>query len=127
MLNLLTFNYWFDITPVPFILPAKIGLFVFVGLLLLAGLFFFLFRKKFSLQKKMFASLYSFCFSNFIIGLVLIFSEIQRATFLSARFWYLIWFVCMIWAMVNIVKRQKKYLANREGLKKDREFKKYLP
>lgn len=127
MLNLLTFNYWFDITPVPFIFPAKIALFVFVGLLLLAGLFFFLFRKKFSLLKKMFTSLYSFCFTNFIIGLVLIFSEVQRATFLSARFWYLIWLAGMIWAMINIIKRQKKYLANREGLKKDREFKKYLP
>jgi len=127
MLNLFTFNYWFNINPVAFIAPARVGLIVFLVLLFLGTLFFFFFRKKFALKKKLFKNLYNFCFVNLILGLILIFFEIQRIKFFSARFWYAFWFIFMIWSVVIIIKKQKKYLANKEGLKKDKEFKKYLP
>lgn len=127
MMNLFTFKYWFNINPVAFIAPVRISLFVFLALLLLGALFFFFFRKKFALKKRLFQNLYNFCFLNLVLGSLLVFFEIQRISFFSARFWYAFWFIFMAWSLIIIIKKHKQYLINKEGLKKDKEFKKYLP
>lgn len=127
MMNLLTFHYWFNSSPAPFIGPVRVSLFVFVGLLFVFGLAFILFRKKINLRKKLTENLSNFCFTNFIIGLFLVFFEIQSINFFSSRFWYVLWLALMVVLIISIVKKEKKYYISKESFKKDKEFKKYLP
>lgn len=127
MANLLTFKYWFNTSPESFIFLARIAFLSFLGLLLIAGVFFMLARRQAGPKKVLFNKLYDFCFVNLILGLLLLFFNYQQVRFFSARFWILIWLIIMIWWAFNISKKIRKIILQREERKKEEEFKKYLP
>ncbi len=127
MLNLLTFKYWFNLRPESFVLFFKILFVSFLVLLLLAGVFFLVYKKNAKGRKVLFSRLSDFCFANLIIGALLLLFNYQQIQFFSARFWLLVWLgVIVVWLM-NISKKIKKIILNREERKKEEEFKKYLP
>lgn len=127
MTNLLTLNYWFSSRPETFIPLARNIFLFFLFLLLLAGIFFMIYRKKSGKNKILFNKLYDFCFINLILGFLLLFFNNQQVQFFSARFWLLIWLIIMIIWLLNISKRIKKIITHREERRKEEEFKKYLP
>ena len=127
MMNLLTFNYWFNLSPGSFIKPAQIGLIIFLAILLVAGLVFSVGKKKKGDYRFLMAKLQEFSFLNMFLGLLLFFFDQQSIRFFSARFWFLIWIIFMIFSLFKIAKNFKNMLERREERKKEKDFKKYLP
>lgn len=63
-----------------------------------------------------------------VMGFFLVWFRYERAYFLSARFWLLVWFVGLIVWLVFVLKYQLKVLPeSRKKLQKTKEFNKYLP
>ncbi len=127
MLNLLTLNYWFDLSPEPFMSTANTIIILFLGLLLLGGILFIILKKKNKLYKVLFERLYNFCFINLIIGALLFFFSWEEAYFLSARFWYMLWIIIMVVWLLELKKKSGKISDLRDKRKKRQEFEKYLP
>jgi LPXTG-motif cell wall-anchored protein len=127
MLNLLTLNYWFDLSPEPFISIANTIIIAFLGLLLIGGILFLILQKKNKSFKVLFGKLNNFCFINLIIGVLLFFFSWEEAYFLSARFWYMLWIIIMIVWLLEIKKKSGKISDLRDKRKKRQEFEKYLP
>ncbi len=127
MINLLSFNYWFALSPLSFIRSAQFAIISFLIVLFLAYLFFAFYRKRKGFYKLLYLKLHDFFLTNLLLGLLLFFFEYQRVYFFSARFWWLIWLVFMLIWGFNIFKNFKKTLKNREEKIKEKEFKKYLP
>lgn len=127
MTNLFTLSYWFKSRPEAFIPLARNLFIAFLVLLFVAGVVFMIYRKKTGKNKILFNKLYDFCFINLVIGVLLLFFNNQQVQFFSARFWLLIWLAVMIVWLLNISKRVKKIIFQREERRKEEEFKKYLP
>jgi LPXTG-motif cell wall-anchored protein len=127
MLNLLTLNYWFDLSPEPFISIANTIIIAFLGLLLIGGILFLILQKKNKSFKVLFGKLNNFCFINLIIGVLLFFFSWEEAYFLSARFWYMLWIIIMIVWLLEIKKKSGQISDLRDKRKKRQEFEKYLP
>lgn len=127
MSNLLTFKYWFNLSPEVFVHWAQIFFVCFLVALFIAEVIFMFYKKRTGQYRILFKKLYNFCLSNLIIGLLLLFFNFQQVYFLSARFWFLFWAILMgIWLFL-IIKNFKKIIFSREERKKLQEFKKYLP
>ncbi len=127
MLNLFSFKYWFNFNPGFFVFSAQIAISVFLLLLLSAGIFFYFYRKRAGAYKVLVNDLHVFSLSNFLIGLLLLFFAYQQIHFLSARFWFLLWIILILFWFVNIVKKFRKIVSKREEREKRKEFEKYLP
>lgn len=127
MRNLLTFNYWFDLSPSSFIYVAQVIFVAFLLLLFVTGIFFMIYKRKKGQYKILSEKLYEFSFINLFLGFLLFFFDNQGVRFFSARFWFLIWLGIMIYWMINIFKKFGKIIIKREERKKQEEFKKYLP
>mgnify|MGYP001600593951 FL=1 len=83
--------------------------------------------KKKGLYSKMWDQLYYFSFINCVIGLILMFLNYEMVPFLTARFWYLLWFVVLVVWLFCIIKNAMKIPKKRQQLEKEREFNKYIP
>ncbi len=127
MLNLLTLKYWFNLSPEAFSPIANIVIFSFLGLLLISTIVFFIFKNKKGIYKKLFSKLYDFCFINLIIGLILFFFSWQQISFLSSRFWYMLWLIIFIVWFIEVIKKSGKISDLRQKRQKRKEFEKYLP
>lgn len=127
MRNLLTFNYWFDLSPSSFIYVAQVIFVAFLLLLFVAGIFFMIYKRKKGQYKVLSEKLYEFSFVNLFIGFLLFFFDNQGVRFFSARFWFLAWIAIMIYWLINILKKFGKIIIKREERKKQEQFKKYLP
>ncbi len=63
-----------------------------------------------------------------LAGLFLVWFRYERAYFLSARFWLLVWLIGLVVWLVFVLKYQFKVVPQaREKLQKTKEFNKYLP
>lgn len=128
-MNLLKLSFWFNIRPIP-LLPiynkAFTGFVILLGVLFIASFFIKKAYKK-SLYGKVLEDIYSFLFSNFGIGLILLFFNYEMIPLLSARFWFILWALEMGLWIYMIVRDAKKIPARKEQFDKEKEFKKYLP
>lgn len=127
MFNLLTLKYWFNLRPEAFSSMANIIIFSFLGLLIIGTIVFFIFKNKKGVYKILFSKLYDFCLINLIIGLLLFFLSWQQISFLSARFWYMLWLIIFVVWFVEIMKTSGKISDLRKKRQKRKEFEKYLP
>lgn len=127
MTNLLTFNYWFNLSPASFIKPVQIIFIIFLAILLILGIVFSFYKNKKGSFRSSIVKLQEFSFLNLFIGLLLFFFDRQSIMFFSARFWYLVWIAFMIFSLWKIIKNFKKMAGRREERAREREFKKYLP
>lgn len=128
MSNLLTLNYWFNLRAGE--LETKANK-IFIIFLLILAIFYvviiFLKRKRKDAYTKIYVRAASFFFTNFFLGLILWFFTYESIPFLSARFWFLIWFGSMIAWKVSIIKNIITITKSKELYKKENEYKKYLP
>ena len=129
MNTLFSLSFWIKLR------PGLLSPFVFHGLIvflvtLLAGFFIFHLLKKqknTGLYRKIWLSLKTFCFSNLIIGLFLLFFAFEQLPFLAMRIWFLLWGIGMIAWMLYIIKQMSKIPnIQKEKAEKD-EFQKYIP
>ncbi|NLZ74691.1 hypothetical protein GX917_02210 [Candidatus Falkowbacteria bacterium] len=127
MKNLLTWNFWFNLRPEPLI-PTTQKIFI-ITLIAFAFIAFLiaLFKKRASIYRGFYKSLYSFFFINTVIGLTLFFFNYEMIPFFSARFWLALWFLTMLVWLFFILKKLKKIPLTKEENKKEEEIKKYLP
>jgi DNA integrity scanning protein DisA with diadenylate cyclase activity len=127
MLNLLTLKYWFNLKPESFSSVANIIILSFFGLLLISTIVFFVLKNRKGIYKKLFNKLYEFSFINLIIGLLLFFFSWQQVSFLSARFWYMLWLIIFVVWFIEIIKKSGRISDLKEKRQKRKEFEKYLP
>ncbi|HOY56045.1 MAG TPA: hypothetical protein PLH37_01290 [bacterium] len=129
--NLLTFSYWFNLHPEPFLGVVLKILYVFFGMLLLTGIVLRVLARKNNQNvpvKKTYEKLYYLFSTLAVIGLILMFFRQQRVLFLGAPFWFLIWLlVFLVWLffVLRYILIKVPKLQQEIALKK--ELKKYLP
>lgn len=127
MQNLLTWRFWFAMRPEP-LMPLFTNLFLgFLGLLLVATIFTAFKQKRKGLYKKFWSRMYAFSFSNLVIGVAFFFFNYERAAFLSARFWLLLWLIVMLAWLYPLIKSYRLIPMKKEQIERDKEFKKYIP
>ena len=97
-----------------------------IFLIVLAVCLFIAKRKK-SVFKKTFISLYDFAISNAFFGLLLLFFNYEIVPFFSARFWFLLWLIIALTWLYYIIKSFKKLLIRRQQFTVTDEISKYLP
>lgn len=128
-MNLLKLSFWFSLRPIP-LLPTydKIftGFVVLLGLSLIASFFIKKAYQK-NIYSRIFNEAYSFFFTNFGLGLLLLFFNYEAVPLLSARFWFILWAIEMgIWGYLIAVSA-KEIPDKKEQFKKEKEYNKYLP
>jgi len=128
MKKFLDLHFWFNIRPgtldfnVMFILIVILA--IFLGIAIISGLPKF---KQRGLYFKIWKHINLFAVSNFIIGLFLLFFAYETLVVLSIRFFFLLWFLSMLIWLRFIVGDFIKIPELREKLKKEAEYKKYIP
>ena len=127
---LLTLSFWFKMTPDPLLPFFQMAFLIFFGALIAAGIIAGqIYKKKKDSFVLRFTAKYlkSWLFTAGSTGALLLFFSYERAIFLSARFWYIIWLLSLgIWLFFIIKKI--KVLPQKEGaLRKKAQFEKYLP
>lgn len=125
--NLITLKYWFSINAGSLEKTAQIGLVIFLVILLGVLVYSSLKKKNKGVYLKIWAKLASFGFTNFIIGLFLLFFTYEAVPFLSMRFWFLLWLAGMVFWLNLIYKECKLIPQIKEKRKQEEEFKKYIP
>ena len=102
---------------------------VLVGILIVIGIIGQVLKKQ--NQKSVFRKtrdrLIYFSYSNAAIGLVLLFFTNELIPFLSARFWYLAWFVEMVWWLYSIIKQLRGLPKIKEQQAEEKKYKQYIP
>lgn len=125
--NLFTLKYWFGMNAGSLAPTAQKGFVIFLVLLLILAIYSKYKRKDKGIYFRIWKKLASFGITNLIIGLFLLFFTYEGVTFLSMRFWFLLWLASMIISLVLINKEFKKIPKLREKRKQEEEFKKYIP
>lgn len=127
--NFLTLNFWFDLRPSAFMAASLKILLGFILLLIVLAIIAAIGKKRWvkSLYSTFWSSLYNFFLTNAVIGLILTFFNYEMVPFLSARFWLLLWVICMAVWLVYIYKIIIKIPQKKVLLEKERQFKKYIP
>jgi len=126
MSNLLSFQYWFNFNPGPF-LPGvlKVGQ-IGIGLLLVAGIVTWFFIKKNKddyLVQRFWQKLQFFCFTIGISALFLVLCRQQKISFLAMPFLLLLVFVgALVWIFF-IIRYVTKTMPNKKEEKKAKEEK----
>ncbi|MBU4421347.1 hypothetical protein L6259_01865 [Candidatus Parcubacteria bacterium] len=127
---LLKFGFWFNIAPPPLLPFFYWAFFIFFVVLLFGGIVCGRIYKK---EKENFVLRFSAKYLKnwFIVagitGLLLLLFGYERAVFLSARFWFLVWAIGFgIW-LGFIIKKIKILPTRKEELKRHAEYNKYLP
>lgn len=128
MSNFFTMKYWFASRPGD--LDPK-GMFILAGIVFILVIFTFISflvkNRKRGLYYNIWSRVNSFCFSNMVIGLFLLFFVYQLIPFLSSRILLLIWLVEMIIWSVFIIRFALKIPEIIEKQNKENEYKKYIP
>jgi len=127
MKNLLTLSYWFNLRPetlVPYAQKTFIGLIV---LFIVLALLIIIIKKRSGIYRGFFKRLYSFFWSNALIGLVLFFFNYEVVPFFSARFWLGLWLLLMIAWLILILKKLKTIPRQKKQLEQEKKLKQYLP
>jgi len=127
MKNLLTWDYWFNLAPEPFIPTAQKLFIVFVIALALAALLIAIIKNKGGIYRGFFKRLYAFCLANAVIGLLLLFFDYESVPFLSARFWLGLWGLTMIVWIIPILKSLRLIPQKKKEKERENELKKYIP
>ena len=127
MKNLLTWDYWFNLAPVPFIPLAQKLFIIFIIALALAALLIAVIKSHGGIYRGLFKRLYAFCLSNAAIGLLLLFFDYESVPFLSARFWLGLWGLIMIAWIIPILASLRLIPQQKREREKENDLKKYIP
>lgn len=127
--NLIKLSFWFNSRPgelLPFMFWFFVGL---VILLVAAGIAGVVMKKRVpkSIYRKSRDRIITFSFTNAVLGSILIFFTSERIPFLSARFWFLLWFLVMAAWKLNILKQLREIPKIREQQLEEKKYKQYIP
>ncbi len=127
MSNLLTWQYWFNLQPDPFLsLPWNIFIgsivFLFAATILLA-----IIKIKPSVYRGFFKRLYILTLTNALLGLMFLFFNYEQVPFFSARFWFLIWAAASLTWLFFLLKGFGSIAKKKQELTEEQERKRYLP
>ena len=129
MSNFFTIKMWFSIYTGS-LTPLFRNILIVVIVLFIAGIIFVWYKNKNNTDKlyyRLWQSLFNFNVTGLIIGLFLFFFTYQTIPFLSARFWFIVWFLIHAFWGYIIYRRLKKLPEIRKELEAKREFNKYIP
>jgi len=127
--NLFTLNFWLNSRPGE-LTPVMQKVFIaFVVILLIVGIVLFVIKKnnQKSLYKNSWEKLINFSVANTIIGVLLLFFTYELIQFLSARFWFLLWFIEMMLWLFSIYKEISKIPKIKEEIAANKKIKQYIP
>lgn len=127
MQNLLTWSYWFNLRPEPFLPHIMQIFFGFLVLLFLLSIFTAIKQSRKSLYRHFWKKAYMFSLSNLVIGVILFFFNYESAAFLASRFWVGIWLIIMILWILPIIKSLRLVPVKKKQREQEQEFKKYIP
>lgn len=126
--NIFQLSYWLNTRPGSLEPTVQKYFIVFIALLFVFLLFtIYLKNVKKGSYLRIWRRLNSFALGNFLIALFLLFFTHEKAVFLSARIWFLLWFAVMLAWMVFIYKDLKKIPEMRKKRVENEEYKKYIP
>jgi len=127
--NILSLSFWFRLNPARMAQGMLKVIIVGAALSAAAAIVFRIWRRKnkgaaynFILRK-----FEPFFWVNAVIAAVLWFFCYEAASFFSSRFWFLFWAAGMIVWLVFIFKDFSKISEMKEKMKKEEEFKRYIP
>jgi hypothetical protein len=124
---ILNHNFWFNPGPGHMSLWAERVMIAVVAISLIAAIVFYLLKMKGGFNKYLWGKLIGFFSVNAIAAAVLFFLNYELIIFLSARAWFLVWWLLMIIWAIFIIKYAKTLPAKKEQAAKEKEYKKYLP
>ena len=127
MTNFLTLNYWFNLQPEALLPLAQKSLMWLVIILAAAALVIALIKNTGGIYRGFLKRLYSFCLTNALIGLLLIFFNYETVPFFSARFWLGLWALIMLIWLIVILKKLKTIPVIKKQKEQEQALKKYLP
>lgn len=129
MKNLLSLKFWFNLRPEPTTSITQKYFLFFMGLQILIYLIFLLIKRKYpkSLYRKIFSNFSSLFLTSIIIGAFLLFFTYEGVPFLSARFWFLVWFTAIAVWLSFIVRNFLKIPKIKEQLKAEKQYRQYIP
>lgn len=128
---LFTWQFWFDLTPTRMAASFEAGFFGLFVLLLVGGAILRMYVRNGKLDKyrgTVLRRVAGIASSAGIVGLVWFFFTFEEIQFFGARFWFLIWIIGVVIAIVQLVRFVKKdvpVLQHREQSRAD--VNKYLP
>jgi len=127
--NFLTWNFWFSLRPGAFVSGSLRMVLGFIGLLIILTIAASVVKRRWakSLYANFWSGLFTFFWTNALIGLLLTFFNYEMVPFLSARFWLLVWAAGLIVWLAFIVRLVVKIPQKKALLEKEKEFKKYIP
>lgn len=129
MINWFTFKMWFGLYPGPLIKFWQTVLLVIVIIFFasIVAAWRFYNKNKKTLYAKLWLSGYNFALTGAIIGALLLFFTYESVPFLSARFWFALWFLGQgFWAYI-IFKRLRQLPKIKQEIAAKKEFNKYVP
>ena len=130
-LSLLSLNFWFDLTPDPFLPQSLKILQLAFGALILLGVavkFIGAAKKTDYILSRGSKRLFKMFLTMGILGFFLLFMEYERVAFLSGRFWYALWFLGFaVWLVFIIIYILKKLPAQKQEMDESERLKKWLP
>jgi hypothetical protein len=120
-------QFWFNPGPGLMTSVAERLLIGEIVIFIIVAILCFIFKRKKGLYKVLWSKLFNFFINNALIGAVLLFINQELVLFLSARAWFVIWWIgIIIWA-IFIINYAKKLPEKKIQFAKEKEFKKYLP
>lgn len=127
--NFLTWNFWFSLRPGAFVSSSLRMMLGFIGLLIILTIAAGVVKRRWakSLYANFWSGLFTFFWTNALIGLLLTFFNYEMVPFLSARFWLLVWAAGLIVWLAFIIRLVVKIPQKKALLEKEKEFKKYIP
>ena len=127
--NFLTWNFWFSLRPGVFASGSLRMMLGFICLLIILTIAAGVVKRRWakSLYANFWSGLFTFFWTNAMIGLLLTFFNYEMVPFLSARFWLLLWAAGMVVWLAFIIGLVVKIPQRKVLLEKEKEFKKYVP
>lgn len=130
MKDLLSFSYWFDVTPVRMSPAIEIGFFVFFALLIILGSMLRMMRKnktdKFEKETLRRLAVASTVYG--VLGLLWLFFTFEEISYFGMRFWFLVGMIALLISISTVIRYTKfKVPVMRLQEQSKVEANKYLP
>jgi len=127
--NLISFPFWFNARPQPVGFYGQQVLWAIIAILIIISIIIAIraYKESWHIYKKSFDKLKTFCLTNSLISLYLLFVHDQLIPVLRARYWYIIWVIIAgVW-LTAIIKDFRRRIARRGEISHNAELKKYIP
>lgn len=127
MLNLLTFNFWFNLRPGSLSESFRSFLIMLIIILLLATIILFIKKRQKGFYRHLYGNLYDFSLINALIGFLMLFFNYELIPFFSARFWYILWLGIGAWWLFYVLQEIKLIKQRKKESVRKSDIEKYLP